>query len=137
MLYSKEELEKVESILDEEEACTLLNKLDNLVEDTDLPSVSDMVNDALDSYKEKSMRVSRVIYLEKGKQVGSGYAIEIETEEGYVIQSYYREENSSIPVSLLRNLLDLSCLGYKLKAYRDMQTLKFNLNGGEWNGSIS
>lgn len=137
MLYSEKELEKIDSILEKDEVCTLLGKLDNLIGDTDLPSVSEMVNDALDSYKVKSMRVSRVDFIEKGKQVGKGYAIEIESDEGYVVQSYYKEENSSVPVSLLRNLLDLACLGYRLKVYRGMRTLKFNLIGGEWNGSIS
>lgn len=137
MLYSEKEIEQIESILEEDKACILLDKLDGLINNSDLPSVSEMVNDALDSYKMKSMCVSRVDFMEKDAAVGKGYAIEIEKDNGYIIQSYYREENNCIPVSLLGTLLELSNLGYELKTYRKMRKLKLYMNGGIWNGSIS
>lgn len=120
MLYTNSELNKVKEILESDKACELIDSLDNLIGDMDLPSVSDMVDYAMAEYRKKSMYIIKARIHEEG-EIKEGYAIEIENEDdGYDVAYFCRlDDCGGLPFSLIANLSNLAEMGYKLKGSKN------------------
>lgn len=118
MLYSKKELEMVKNIIDGEVPEDYISILSKLIED-DLPSVSNMVDKAIVGNRKKHILLAKIEYIDdEGNLIEYGYAIKIENEKRtyFILDSvYYLNENGTIPVSMLKRIVELSEIGYVLK----------------------
>ena len=129
MIYSKEELHKVEDILESDKAWRHIESLDNMIGDSELPTVSEMIEDSLRNYKKKSMYISKAIFFNsKKEEVGTGVAIEIETKDGsdYEVCYHSMMEDGKVPVSMLNKLMELSYLGYILKTSKETNIVEIH-----------
>lgn len=118
MLYSKKELDMVKNIIDGEVPEDCISILSKLIED-DLPSVSNMVDKAIVGNRKKHILLAKIEYIDdEGNHIEYGYAIKIENEKRtyFILDSvYYLNENGTIPVSMLKRIVELSEIGYVLK----------------------
>ena len=126
MLYTKEELNKVTDILEDDKASRLISSLDTEIEkvDEDLPLASDIIEIGINELKKKRMCISEVKYVENGKIVDEGYMIKIEDDNGFFrIESQYIISNGKLPVAMITKLTVLSRVGYKLVTFKDSKPL--------------
>lgn len=129
MVYSKEELERVENILESDKACKHIDALDSLIGD-DLPSVSEMVEDSIRNYKKKSMYISRAVFLKEGEKIGTGVAIEVENNsgDGYDVHSYHKIEDGKLSIKMINTLLNLNYSGYELRTSKETNEVEISLD---------
>lgn len=132
MFYKEKEIDKIESILESEEASKHIVVLDNLINDEDLPSVSEMIEDCISYYRKKSVYLSDAIIYKDGKELGKGLAIEVENEnrDGYYVYSAAIIKDGHLPKSLFVILRDLASTGYILRESRNREIIKVELKGG-------
>lgn len=126
MLYTKEELNKVTDILEDDKASRLISSLDTEIEkvDEDLPLASDIIEIGINELKKKRMCISEVNFVEKGNIVDRGYIIEVEDDNGtFTIESQYVISNGKLPVAMITKLTELSSVGYKLVTFKDSKSL--------------
>lgn len=126
MLYTKEELNKVTDILEDDKASRLISSLDTEIEkvDEDLPLASDIIEIGINELKKKRMCISEVNFVEKGNIVDRGYIIEVEDDNGnFRIESQYIISNGKLPVAMITKLTELSSVGYKLVTFKDSKPL--------------
>lgn len=126
MLYTKEELNKVTDILEDDKASRLISSLDTEIEkvDEDLPLASDIIETGINELKKKRMCISEVNFVEKGNIVDRGYIIEVEDDNSnFRIESQYIISNGKLPVAMITKLTELSSVGYKLVTFKDSKPL--------------
>lgn len=126
MLYTKEELDKVCDILEDDKASRLISSLDTEIEkvDEDLPLASDIIEIGINELKKKRMCISEVNFVEKGNIVDRGYIIEVEDDNSnFRIESQYIISNGKLPVAMITKLTELSSVGYKLVTFKDSKPL--------------
>lgn len=126
MLYTKEELNKVTDILEDDKASRLISSLDTEIEkvDEDLPLASDIIEIGINELKKKRMCISEVNFVEKGNIVDRGYIIEVEDDNGnFRIESQYIISDGKLPVAMITKLTELSSVGYKLVTFKWTNTL--------------
>lgn len=126
MLYTKEELNKVTDILEDDKASRLISSLDTEIEkvDEDLPLASDIIEIGINELKKKRMCISEVNFVEKGNIVDRGYIIEVEDDNSnFRIESQYIISNGKLPVAMITKLAELSSVGYKLVTFKDSKPL--------------
>ena len=129
MVYSNEELERVENILESDKACKHIDALDSLIGD-DLPSASEMIENSIRNYKKKSMYISRAVFLKDGEKIGAGVAIEVENNsgDGYDVHSYYKIEDGKLSIKMVNTLLNLNYSGYELRTSKETNEVEINLD---------
>ena len=126
MLYTKEELDKVCDILEDDKASRLISSLDTEIEkvNEDLPLASDIIEIGINELKKKRMCISEVNFVEKGNIVDRGYIIEVEDDNSnFRIESQYIISNGKLPVAMITKLTELSSVGYKLVTFKDSKPL--------------
>lgn len=126
MLYTKEELNKVTDILEDDKASRLISSLDTEIEkvDEDLPLASNIIEIGINELKKKRMCISEVNFVEKGNIVDRGYIIEVEDDNSnFIIESQYIISNGKLPVAMITKLTELSSVGYKLVTFKDSKPL--------------
>lgn len=132
MFYKENEISRVESILESDEASKHIVALDDLV-DEDLPSPSEMLEDCMSYYRKKSMYISDAILYKDGEELGEGLAIEVENEnrDGYYVHAAAVVNEGRVPSSLFDILRSLAFSGYILRESKDKEIIKVNLKGDE------
>lgn len=117
MLYKIEELSKLEEILESNEACELISKLNDIIGDEDLPSVEDLIEAGIKSYKETRMFISKGISNYSKNDRPDGYCIELEkpTGDGYSIESFYKVLDEKVSIRLIEKIDELAILGFVLE----------------------
>lgn len=126
MLYTKEELNKVTDILEDDKASSLISSLDTEIEKVDkyLPSASEIIEVGVNELEKKRMCISEVNFVENGSTVDRGYVIEVEDYNGtFTIESQYIISNGKLPVAMITKLTELSSVGYKLATFKDSKPL--------------
>lgn len=116
MLYSEKDIESVKSILESSEAGELLDSLDNLLVNYPF-NISDIIEDALESYKRRTMRIKKVTIKKKGNEVQEFLAIEIDDKDTDTFSLYKVfpiEKGISISIEAIHCIAELSNLGYDL-----------------------
>lgn len=118
MLYKIEELSKLEEILESNEACELISKLNDIIGDEDLPSVEDLIEAGIKSYKETRMFISKGISNYSKNDRPIGYCIELEkpTGDGYSIESFYKVLDEKVSIRLIEKINELAMLGFVLES---------------------
>lgn len=110
MLYTKEELNKVTDILEDDKASRLISSLDTEIEkvDEDLPLASNIIEIGINELKKKRMCISEVNFVEKGNIVDRGYIIEVEDDNSnFRIESQYIISDGKLPVAMITKLTEL------------------------------
>lgn len=117
MVYSIEELSKVEEVLESDEACNPISKLNSLIGDEDLPSVEDLIEAGIKSYKETRMFISKGVSNSSKNGRPDGYCIELEkpTGDGYSIESFYKVIDEKVSIRLIEKINELAMLGFVLE----------------------
>jgi len=133
VLYSEEELNKLEEVLEDGKILNHLSKVDGILEGLELPSATEMIEDCISNYKKKSMYISKAIFTNNGEKVGTGVAIEVENRDGngYSVYCSSVVKDGKLPISIVNSLLDLVYVGYQLKTAKTTDVVEIKLNGGD------
>lgn len=130
MLYTKEELNKANDILEDDKASKLIVMLHTEIEKIyeGLPLTRDIIRIGLNDLKKKRMCISEVNFVENGNIVDRGYVIETEDDNGsFRIESQYVLCDGKLPVAMITKLTELTKEGYKLVTFKNNKILNIEV----------
>lgn len=124
MIYTGEELKKVEERLESDRACGFIDRLNDIIGDDDLPSVDDLIDAGIKSFKRQRLFISKVVVKSGNENKDYGYCLEIEDSNGDMgIFSIYRVDDGKVSSNVFDKLNELAFLGYDLRFSNEIKYL--------------